>query len=286
MESQPNHPHAIGQLFVVATPIGNLSDITFRAVETLKSVDVIAAEDTRTSLKLLRHYGIDTPMIALHEHNEAAMIDRVQARLEQGESIALISDAGTPLISDPGYRLVRQLRQAGIPVTPIPGASSVMTGLCAAGLATDHFRFAGFLPRSGTARAEAISRITGSDETTVLLESPRRLLETLQQLQSLLDPERELVVARELTKLHEEFVSGTAAGLVEHFTAHEPRGEIVLMIAAASEITVALDDAQILACLNSEAMLALPPSARAKAVAKTLGIPRSRAYALMSSNSE
>jgi len=282
MESQANHPQAVGQLFVVATPIGNLADITYRAVETLKRVDIIAAEDTRTSLKLLRHYGINTPMLALHEHNESAMIEKLQTRLENGGSIALISDAGTPLISDPGYRLVRGLRQAGIRVIPLPGASSVMAALCAAGLATDHFRFAGFLPRSGKSRIQAIKRTAASDETSILLESPRRLLTTLQDLQAQLEAVRELVVARELTKLHEEFVSGTAAELIDHFTQHAPRGEIVLMVAAAGDEAVALSDQQIVECLASPAMLALPPSARARAVANTLNIPRARVYALIS----
>jgi len=283
MESQPNHPQAIGQLFVVATPIGNLGDMSYRAVETLKNVDLIAAEDTRTSLTLLRHYAIDTPMLALHEHNESAMLEKLQARLESGDSIALISDAGTPLISDPGYRLVRHLRQQGISVVPIPGASSVMTALCAAGLTTDHFRFAGFLPRSGKAREQAIKRTASSDETSIILESPRRLLATLQDLQIHLDPARELVVARELTKLHEEFVSGTALELIEHFNIHAPRGEIVLMVAAAGDEAVDLSDQQVMTCLASAAMQALPPSARAKAVANTLDIPRARVYALINS---
>jgi len=283
METQPNHPQAIGQLFVVATPIGNLSDMTYRAVSTLQNVDLIAAEDTRTSLTLLRHYAIDTPLIALHEHNEEGMLSRIQSRLEQGESIALISDAGTPLISDPGYRLVRHLRQHNIRVVPIPGASSVMTALCAAGLTTDHFRFAGFLPRSGKSRAQAIKRTAASDETSIILESPRRLLATLQDLHGELDSAREVVVARELTKLHEEFVSGTTTELIEHFTTHAPRGEIVLMVAPAGEEAVDLSDQQVITCLASEAMQSLPPSARAKAVANTLGIPRARVYALINS---
>ncbi|MDQ6992490.1 MAG: 16S rRNA (cytidine(1402)-2'-O)-methyltransferase [Mariprofundus sp.] len=283
METKPKHTPPFGQLFIVATPIGNLADISYRAVETLKSVDIIGAEDTRTSLTLLRHYAINTPMISLHEHNESAMLEKVQARLERGESMALISDAGTPLISDPGYRLVRHLRKAGFDVIPIPGASSVMAALCAAGLTTDHFRFAGFLPRSGKARVQAIKRTAASDETSIILESPRRLLTTLQDLLSELDEAREVVVAREITKLHEEFIAGTASELIEHFNLHPPRGEMVLMVAAASDIAIELSDKQVIDCLSTEAMQSLPPSARAKALANTLNIPRARVYALINS---
>ncbi len=268
----------------MATPIGNLSDITYRAVETLKAADVIAAEDTRNSRKLLQHYGITTPMIAVHEHNESAMLDGLLKRLQGGDDIALISDAGTPLISDPGYRLVCGLRAKGIRITPLPGASSVLTALCAAGLPTDHFRFAGFLPRSGKSRQQALSRIDGSDETTVLLESPRRLLATLKNIQAMMAASRELVVARELTKLFEEIISGSAAELIEHFEQHSPRGEIVLLIGPATEEAVELTDQQIIECLASPAMQALPPSARAKAVATMLGISKSRAYGLITGN--
>lgn len=284
MESQTKHQTTNGQLFIVATPIGNLSDITFRAIETLKTVHAIAAEDTRFSRKLLQHYGIDTPMIALHEHNEAFKSEALLKRLQNGENIALISDAGTPLISDPGYRLVLRLRQAGIRITPIPGASSVLAALCAAGLPTDHFRFAGFLPRSGKARSMALKRIASSDETTVLLESPRRLLASLHDFEALLDKKRDVSVARELTKLYEEFVSGSLADVIEHFEEHAPRGEMVLMIGPASEEAVALTDQDILNCLANESMQSLPPSARARAVAKTLDVPKSRVYALMVSD--
>ncbi|GAV21426.1 16S rRNA (cytidine1402-2'-O)-methyltransferase [Mariprofundus micogutta] len=280
MDTQPKHIDGNGQLFIVATPIGNLSDMTYRAVETLKQVDVIAAEDTRNSRKLLQHYGIKTPMITVHEHNEQAMLEKLLIRLNNGENIALISDAGTPLISDPGYRLVSGLRTHNIRITPIPGASSVLTALCAAGLPTDHFRYAGFLSRSGKTRSEALSRLITSDETSVVLESPRRLLATLKDLQTL-DNNREVVVARELTKLHEEFVSGPVHELIRHFEQHEPRGEIVLLLAPASEEQVDLSDQQIIACLGTEAMQALPPSARAKAVAKTLDVTKSRVYALI-----
>jgi 16S rRNA (cytidine1402-2'-O)-methyltransferase len=284
MESQTKHQTSCGQLFIVATPIGNLADITFRAVETLKTVQAIAAEDTRFSRKLLRHYGIDTPMIALHEHNETARSEVLLKRLQNGENIALISDAGTPLISDPGYRLVLRLRQAGIRVIPIPGASSVLAALSAAGLPADHFRFAGFLPRSGKARSVELKRIGTSDETTVLLESPRRLQTTLRDFETLFDKKREIAVARELTKLYEEFVSGSVAEVIEHFEQHAPRGEMVLVIGPASEEAIAMTDQDILNYLDDESMQSLPPSARARAVAKTLDVPKSRVYALMVSN--
>jgi len=270
-----------GTLCIVATPIGNLADITYRAVETLRSADLIAAEDTRNSAKLLRHYAIDTPMFALHEHNEASMIETVQKRLTAGESIALISDAGTPLISDPGYRLVRQLSSAGIPITPIPGCSSITTAISVAGLPTDHFRYAGFLPRGGKARRNELARIRTADETTIILESPRRLLTTLNDLHACVDPERELVVARELTKLHEEFVRGNIGHLIARFNRHAPRGEIVLLIAPAAIQAVDVGDDQIMAALATPAMQALPPSARAKAVASALGIAKARVYALI-----
>jgi len=281
MDSQPRHQSAYGQLFVVATPIGNLADMTYRAVEILKSVHVIAAEDTRNSRKLLQHYAINTPMIAVHEHNEAAMIRTLLTRLKGGEDVALISDAGTPLISDPGYRLVRGLHAEHINIVPIPGCSSVLTALCAAGLPTDHFRFAGFLPRSGKARQQELNRIAGADETVILLESPRRLLPTLQDMQTHLQQDRELVVARELTKLHEEFIRGTTEELIVHFSQQAPRGEIVLLIGPASDEVVELTDQHIIDCLAEPSMHALPPSARAKAVAHRLDISKSRVYALI-----
>jgi 16S rRNA (cytidine1402-2'-O)-methyltransferase len=288
------HPHvsltapdqsAYGQLFVVATPIGNLADMTYRAVETLKSAHIIAAEDTRNSRKLLQHYAISTPMIAVHEHNENAMIQTLLTRLKGGEDVALISDAGTPLISDPGYRLVRGLHAEHINIVPIPGCSSILTALCAAGLPTDHFRFAGFLPRSGKARQQEINRIVGADETVILLESPRRLLATLQDMRTQLQPDRELVVARELTKLYEEFIRGSTEDLVNHFEQHAPRGEIVLLIGPASAEAVELTDQHIIDCLAEPAMQALPPSTRAKAVAHTLDISKSRVYALVTNRS-
>ena len=179
MDSQPNRNAVTGQLFVVATPIGNLADISYRAVETLKQVDAIAAEDTRNSARLLAHYGIDTPMFACHEHNEAEMAEQLLARLKQGQDIALISYAGFCLKKNPGFRIVRLLRAAGVRVTPIPGACSPIVALSAAGLPTDRFTFLGFLPRSGAKREDALRQIAHAAHTQVLLESPHRLLDTL-----------------------------------------------------------------------------------------------------------
>jgi len=281
MTSQPKHQSDRGQLFVVATPIGNLSDMTYRAIETLKQVDSIAAEDTRTSRKLLQHYGIDTPMFALHEHNEAAMAETLIPRLQGGENIALISDAGTPLISDPGYRLVQKLRAANIRVVPIPGACSIITALCAAGLPTDHFRYAGFLSRSGKTRSRELAQIADADESTVFLESPRRLLPTLKDLSGVLDESRQICIARELTKLHEEFVNGTVAEVMAHFENAPPRGEIVMLVEPVDRKNEVIDDHQILACLAGASMQALPPSARAKAVAGALNVGKARVYTLM-----
>lgn len=279
-KQQTRDGQASGCLFIVATPIGNLGDITYRAVETLRTVDAIAAEDTRNSRKLLAHYGITTPMFALHEHNEQAMIDRLLPRLKGGEKIALISDAGTPLISDPGYRLVQALSEQAIPVIPIPGPSSILAALCASGLATDRFRYLGFAARSGKARRRTLTEIAESPDTCILLESPKRLLATLKELAGLVEEDRRICVARELTKLHEEFVRGNPAAIIRHFEEHAPRGEIVLLVAGRSMTSVEITDDRILELLQSEEMRKLSPSARARRIARELGVSRSRVYAL------
>jgi len=281
MDSQPNRNSGTGQLFVVATPIGNLGDISYRAVEVLKAADAIAAEDTRTSARLLSHYGIDTPTFACHEHNEEELTTQLLARLQQGQNIALISDAGTPLISDPGFKIVHALRRAGIRVTPIPGPCSPVVALSASGLPTDRFTFLGFLPRSGVKRQATIHRLAEADHTHILLESPHRLLDTLHALQQQLHPDHQICVARELTKMFEEFIGGTVAEVIARFESGAPRGEIVLMTAPAPQIKADVDDAAILARLQAVDMQALPPSARAKSVAKELGVPKSRVYRLL-----
>jgi len=219
-----------GALFIVATPIGNLEDITYRAVRVLRTVDRIACEDTRQTRKLLDHYGIEKPLVSYHEHNEQDRAGELLRELEAGQNIALVSDAGTPLIADPGYRIVQRARAAGITVTPIPGASAILTALSASGLPTDAFEFRGFFPAKHGARRRLLDEIRDSASTQIFYEAPHRMVETLQDIEEILRG-RPVVVARELTKIHEEFLSGTAA---EIRTALESRtaikGEFTIMI--------------------------------------------------------
>jgi len=226
-----------GVLYVVATPIGNLEDMTYRAVRILREVDLIAAEDTRHSRKLCAHFGISTPLTSCFAHNEAHKGEHLVRRLLEGESVALISDAGTPAISDPGAVLVRQSIDAGITVVPIPGASAVIAALCAAGLPTDMFTFVGFVPAKKSQRESFLQRWGRQDHTMVAYEAPHRLVSCLEDICHLLGEERELVVARELTKLHEELFRGSARAALEHFgtrrsSGERIKGEIVLLLGA------------------------------------------------------
>ena len=217
-----------GKLFVVATPIGNLQDISFRAVETLKKVNCIFAEDTRTSKKLINHYGIDTKLYSYHDHSSEKEIARLLDILKDHKDVALISDAGTPTISDPGYSLIRQCINEGIEVIPIPGASALTAAISASGLPSDAFTFIGFLPTK-KGRKKKISSLENLDMTIVLFESPHRLIKTLNQLKEALG-ERPIVVARELTKLYEEIIRGNFSSAIEFFEAKKIKGEIVIMI--------------------------------------------------------
>jgi len=280
MNSQPNDKQGPGQLFVVATPIGNLADMTYRAIDTLKSVDIIAAEDTRTSRRLCKHYAIKTPMIACHEHNESAMAQKLLLMLEAGKNIALISDAGTPLISDPGFTLVRELRRHDIRITPVPGPCSPVAALSACGLPTDRFIFSGFLPRSGKTRRQRLSEIASADITHVFLESPNRLLNALDDLIAQCGPERQACVAREITKLYETFVCGTLGEVKIRLGATTVRGEIIVIIGPCEDKKLVSDE-EIILMLEQENIKELPPSARARQVANILNIPRSRAYTLL-----
>ncbi|HEX2600913.1 MAG TPA: 16S rRNA (cytidine(1402)-2'-O)-methyltransferase [Gemmatimonadaceae bacterium] len=222
-----------GTLFLVSTPIGNLGDMTYRAVEVLSSTALVIAEDTRHSRRLLDHYRVATPLRSYHEHNEAKETPKLIARLLDGDSIALISDAGTPLVSDPGARLVDAALAGGIRVVPIPGASAVMAALVAAGLSLDSFVFFGFLPRKGKERKERIADIVGSSVTAVFYEAPSRVADTLNDLAAAGAGERRGVVARELTKQFEEFKRGTVAALAAEYSDADPKGEVVLLVAGA-----------------------------------------------------
>lgn len=226
-----------GKLFIVATPIGNLEDISQRAIRTLREVDRIACEDTRHTRRLLDHYGIDRPLVSFHEHNERDRAEELLERLQAGENLALVSDAGTPLISDPGYRLVERVTREGIPVVPIPGPSAVITALAASGLTTDSFYFGGFLPSKGGQRRRVLERAGELDCVLIFYEAPHRLIESLHEVAALFG-DREVVVARELTKIHEEFVRGPAIEVAQKFSARDAiRGEITLLIARAPERT-------------------------------------------------
>jgi len=216
-------------LYVVATPIGNLGDITMRAFEILKSVDLVAAEDTRHSGILLKRHEINKPLISYHEHNEAMRTAQLVERLAAGENIALISDAGTPGISDPGARLIRECVKRGLDFTVIPGPSSILTALVGSGFSADKFFFGGFLPIKSGRRQRELSAAGAREETSIYFESPYRLIKTLKASIDVLQ-DRQLCVARELTKKFEEFQRGTAAELLAHYEARPPKGEIVLVI--------------------------------------------------------
>jgi 16S rRNA (cytidine1402-2'-O)-methyltransferase len=233
-------------LYVVATPIGNLEDITRRALSTLQSVDVILAEDTRHSTKLLRHYGIKKPLLSLHEHNERARVPEVLARLARGERVALVSDAGTPLISDPGLHLVQGVRAGGYPVIPIPGPSALLCALSVAGLPTDRFVFEGFLPARAAARRARLQTLAGETRTLVLFEAPHRIEATLGDLARTLGGERPAVLARELTKMFETVRPGTLAEL-SAWVREQPeqrRGEFVLVVHGAADAPPGAPDAE------------------------------------------
>jgi 16S rRNA (cytidine1402-2'-O)-methyltransferase len=219
----------VGTLYLVATPIGNLDDMTLRALHVLESVPLIAAEDTRHTLKLLNHFGLRRPLTSLHAHNETRQLQSILRRLEQHD-VALVSDAGTPALSDPGVRLVSAAVAAGYPVVPVPGPSAVLAALITSGLPTNQFTFLGFLPRKRGELERTLREAGEARRTFVFFESPHRLLKTLAIMQSVLGP-RSLVVAREITKVHEQFLRGTPATLLEHFEKSPPRGELTVVVA-------------------------------------------------------
>jgi 16S rRNA (cytidine1402-2'-O)-methyltransferase len=266
-----------GTLYIVATPIGNLEDLTFRALRVLKEVDLVAAEDTRHSRKLFSHYGIATPLTPYHEHNEERKTAELLELLRQGRNIALITDAGTPAVADPGYRLVRACREAGLPVAAVPGPAAVTTALSVAGLPTDRFAFEGFLPSRAGARREKLRALRHEARTVALYETPHRLVAALRDVVEELGAEREVAVVRELTKLHEEVVRGGAGQVLADFAGRDQvRGEIVLLLAPAAEPEAAVQDVpQALRLLLEDGV---PLRQAVKQVAKASGQPGDEVY--------
>lgn len=218
-----------GKLYLIPTPVGNLEDITLRAIRILKEVDLILAEDTRTSGILLKHYDIKKPLLSHHKFNEHETVARISERILSGESIALISDAGTPAISDPGFMLVRQCVNSGIDVECLPGATAFVPALVISALPCDRFCFEGFLPQK-KGRATKIASLKDESRTMIFYESPYRVVKTLSQFAETFGPDRPAAVCREISKIHEECARGTLAELIEHFTTHEPKGEIVMLV--------------------------------------------------------
>jgi 16S rRNA (cytidine1402-2'-O)-methyltransferase len=269
----------LGTLFVVSTPIGNMGDFSFRAVTTLKEVAAVLAEDTRHTLPLLRRYDITTPLVAYHEHNEAKTTPALVARLVGGESLALVSDAGTPLLSDPGARLVSAAVAAGVRICPIPGASALLAALVASGLGLERFTFFGFLPRKGGERRSAVDDVVALRHATVIYEAANRVAATLAELARAGAGDRAAVVARELTKQFEEIRRGTVATLAAYYHDAPPRGEVVIVIAGAAAPLGATENE-----LRARAaeLRAAGRSARdvAAALATELGAPRNLAYKL------
>ena len=261
-----------GKLYLVATPIGNLEDITLRAVRVLREVDLIACEDTRQTGKLLTHFGIEKPTVSYHEHNEAARTRELVAKLESGSNVALVSDAGTPLVSDPGYRLVTAAIGAGITVVPLPGASALLGALAGAGLPTEAFRFCGFLPAKSGQRRKALEELRGEDCTLIFYEGPHRILDTLADLTAVFG-DRPVVVARELTKIHEEFLRGTAEEIRSQLAARPSvKGEITLLVgkggSAALPVTSIEDAVQELEQKGVPRMDAIKQVARERGLSK------------------
>ena len=268
-----------GTLFIVATPIGNLDDITFRAVEILKNVDIILAEATRHSKKLLLHLDISKSNSAFHEHNEREKTNAIIGELKSGKSIAMISDAGTPLISDPGYFLVVQAKKMGLKVTPIPGPSALITALSASGLPSDSFTFLGFLPSKQTARLKLLKRLVSRSETIIFYESPKRILATLTDMQSIFGESREVCLAKELTKVFETIHTESIPNLIKYLTTDQnhQKGEFVILISANDKIDIEEAEIQLdslLPILCAE----MGASKAAKIAAKITGIDKKQCY--------
>jgi 16S rRNA (cytidine1402-2'-O)-methyltransferase len=268
----------MARLYVVSTPIGNLADITYRAVAVLGEVDRILAEDTRRTRILLQHYGLSTPLVSAHAHNEAARAAELIGWLEAGEEVAIVSDAGTPLLSDPGARIVQRVVQAGYQVVPIPGPSAILAALVGAGIDPEPFTFYGFTPRSGRARSERLAEVASLRHASVLYEAPVRLVRLLRDLAVHCGTERKVVVARELTKVHESFYRGTLAEVSAYYEREPARGEVVVVVAGL-EVTEADAESAEVALEVARTLLGEGerPSAAARELSRRLGLPRNRA---------
>ncbi len=263
-------------LYLIATPIGNLEDLSPRAARLLAAVAVIACEDTRRTAKLLAHLGVHTPLLSYHQHNEPRRVAELVARLEAGQDVALVSDAGMPLVSDPGLLLVRAAIAAGIAVVPVPGANALLAALAASGLPPEPFYFAGFLPAKPTPRQRLLAAWRQRPETIVFYEAPHRLLPALADLEAAFGVSRPLVVARELTKLHEEILRGSIAELRAHFTRQEPRGEFTLLLGPGAP--AAALPAEAVRRMQEAVAAGLDPKLAAKKIARDLGLPRAEVF--------
>jgi 16S rRNA (cytidine1402-2'-O)-methyltransferase len=272
----------VATLYLVSTPIGNLDDLSLRAAETLRHADRILAEDTRRSRTLTEHVGATAPLVSLHAHNERERIERVLGWLDAGEDLALVSDAGTPLISDPGQRAVEAVLASGHTVVPIPGPSAPVTALVASGLPSERFAFIGFLPRKGAERERDLNRLATSRETTVLFESPRRLVALLEELDARCPDERSVAVARELTKIHEEIVRGTLSEVAGYYRERPARGEVTVVLGPAPEPAAGQtppEEAGQLARRLIEG--GMRPSAAARELSLRLDLARNDAYRIV-----
>jgi 16S rRNA (cytidine1402-2'-O)-methyltransferase len=269
-----------GTLYVVGTPIGNLEDMTFRAVRILQAVDAIAAEDTRHTGKLLQHFQISTPQVSYHDHNRHSRLPELMERLRQGKTIALVTDAGMPGISDPGYELVKACTDEGITVVPIPGASAGVTALSVSGLATDRFIFEGFLPVKGQERRDRLEALQTEARTLILYESPHRLRQTLKDLSEVLGTGRAIALARELTKLHEEVWRGSLEEAIAHYRDREPQGEFTLVIAGSDLVEPMLSESALRAELQHLLSQGLSRSQASRQLAQKTSLSRRQIYQL------
>ncbi|MCY6489420.1 16S rRNA (cytidine(1402)-2'-O)-methyltransferase [Leptolyngbya sp. GGD] len=267
-------------LYIVGTPLGNLEDMTFRAIKTLQSVDLIAAEDTRHTGKLLQHFQIKTPQISYHDHNRHSRTAELVDRLQQGTSIALVTDAGMPGISDPGYELVKACAESGIPIVPIPGATAAMTALSASGLKSDRFAFEGFLPTKEQERRTHLETLIIDERSLIFYEAPHRIQKTLQDIATVLGEDRQIVLARELTKLHEEFWRGTVKAAIAHYTTTEPKGEFTLIVSGAEPNNVPLTEDVLKAELLALMQQGISRSQASRQLAQQTDLPRRHLYQL------